>query len=127
MIKQVNSYCYILEKLDGDALESCRLFKANDIVFKILNKKNITSPKTFWQYAKENGHAQLADFAMKFLKFPASTAQLERLFSNWTYVHSDIRNRLSEATSKKLVAIYFTLRSADQVLEDDMDLIADDD
>lgn len=55
---------------------------------------------------------------MKFLKILASTAQLERLFSQWGYVHNDIRNRLSVDTSKKLVNIYFTLRSKDEMPDD---------
>lgn len=93
-----------------------------------MNRKKITSPKTFWHYAAELGHGNLAEFAMDFLKIPASTAQLERLFPNWGYVHSDIRNRLTNETSKKLVNIYFTLRSTDEIVEDDSDFeITNDD
>ena len=84
-------------------------------------RKSIVSPKTFWHFAAQLGHAELDAFAMDYLKIPASTAQLERLFSNWAYVHTDVRNRLCEETSKKLANIYFTLRSADHVDEDDDD------
>lgn len=68
------------------------------------------------------GHEELATFAMDYLKIPASTAQLERLFSNWAYIHNDIRNRLSDETSKKLVNVYFTLRSADAIGDEDIDI-----
>ena len=67
------------------------------------------------------GHAELAAFAMDYLIIPAFTAQLERLFSNCAYVHTDVRNRLCEETSKKLANIYFTLRSVDQVDDDDFE------
>lgn len=121
--REVNNY--ILEKLEAPGLESCRMFTANEGVFGILQRKNITNPKTFWHYAAEQGHGELSAFAMKFLKIPGSTAQLERLFSHWAYIHNDIRNRLSVETSKKLVNIYFTLRSTDKI--DDDDIVVEDD
>lgn len=109
---------YVLEHLDGDALESMRLFTSNEGTFAILFKKKLKSPKTFWHFARQQGHKQLADFATKFLNIPASTAQLERMFSNWAYIHTDIRNRLSTETSKKLVNIYFTLRATDDPIDE---------
>ena len=36
-------------------------------------------------------------------------------------MHNDIRNRLSDETSKKLVNIYFTLRSTDELPDMDKD------
>ena len=53
-----------------------------------------------------------------YLKIPASTAQLERIFSQWAFIHSDNKSMLSEDTSKKLLNIYFTLRSTDEVDDD---------
>lgn len=91
-----------------------------------LQQKKISSPLTFWHYAADLGHEELAEFATKYLKIPASTAQLERLFSNWAFVHSDTRNRLSNETSKKLVNVYFTLRSND-LIDDDDDFDVDND
>lgn len=114
---------YVLEHLDADALESVRLFTDNEGKFALLFKKNIKSPKTFWHFARQQGHQKLADFATKFLNIPASTAQLERMFSNWAYIHTDTRNRLSTETSKKLVNVYFTLRANDDPIDgvDDYD------
>lgn len=112
---------YLFDKLDGPALESLRKFTEVEGSFAKLTAKKITSPKTFWHFAAELGHDKLAEFAMDYLKIPASTAQLERLFSNWAYIHNDIRNRLSNETSKKLVNTYFTLRSTDQMVEEDDD------
>lgn len=113
---------YIFDKLDGDELESCRKFTEAEDVFASLERKKIIAPTTFWHYAAEMGHKKLAEFAMKFLRIPASTAQLERLFSNWAYVHNDIRNRLSDEASKKLVNVYFTMRSADKISDEDDDI-----
>lgn len=109
---------YIFESLDGQALKSVHLFTANEGTFGTLIRKKINSPKTFWHFASQQGHKQLADFATKFLNIPASTAQLERLFSNWGYVHSDIRNRLKPETSKKLTNIYFTLRATEDPIDE---------
>lgn len=46
-------------------------------------------------------------------------AQLERVFSNWAYVHNDIRNRLSFERSKKLIHCYHSLKLKDRFLEED--------
>lgn len=118
-LKEVKNY--IFGKLEAAELESCRQFTAGEGVFENLKRKKITSTKTYWHYASELGHEKLAAFAMDYLKIPASTAQLERLFSNWAFVHSDVRNRLSDETSKKLVNIYFTFRSTEEIPDDDND------
>lgn len=112
---------YIFDKLETEALESFRKFSIDEGAFASLKRKKLISPKTYWHFASELGHRDLAAFATDYLKIPASTAQLERLFSNWGYVHSDIRNRLSDDRSKKLVDIYFTLRSTDPIENDDAD------
>lgn len=111
---------YIIEKLENEELESLKEFQKGEGKFAILARKNFKSPKTYWHYAAELGHGKLSAFAMDYLKIPASTALLERLFSNWGFVHSDMRNRLSEDTSKKLINIYFTLRSTDEITDEDM-------
>lgn len=103
---------YLFELLDSDGLESFRLFTSGEGFFSSLERKKITSPKTYWFYAMRQ-HSQLAKLATKLLLIPASTAQLERLFSNWSFVHSETRNRLSVETSKKLINVYFSLRSND--------------
>lgn len=105
--KRVNDY--IFDALDADALESVRLFADNSGTFGSLERKKLKSAHTFWYFA---------DFATKYLKIPASTAQLERLFSNWAYIHCDTRNRLKPDTSEKLVKVYFTLRANDDPLDE---------
>lgn len=67
-------------------------------------------------------HKQLAELATKLLLIPAATAQLERLFSNWSFVHNKTLNRLSVETSKKLINIYFSLRTNDCSIDDVYDV-----
>lgn len=52
----------------------------------------------------------LSKFAIKLMTIPSSTAQLEGLFSNWTYIHNKYRNRLGSNTSACLIDIYYFLR-----------------
>lgn len=113
-----------MENFGSEGLESYRMFAQNEGIFATLSQKGVVSPKTFWFYADKHKHHELPAFASKVLKIPASTAQLERLFSNWTFIHSDNRNRLGEETSKKFLNIYFSLRANDCLPDED---IIDDD
>lgn len=67
-------YDYIFETLDADGLESVRLFMSSDGTFDSLVKKDIKSPKTFWHFASQQGHKQLADFAIKLLSLKDSVS-----------------------------------------------------
>lgn len=82
------------------------------IFFKLFNKK-ITDPHVFWAMC-ERRVPNLSALAKKLLKIPASSAELERLFSNWSFVHSFLRNRLLNEKSKKLVDIYYTLKTMEK-------------
>lgn len=44
------------------------------------------------------------------MQISASTALLEGLFSQWTYVHNVYRNRLGDQKSSNLLDIYHSLR-----------------
>ncbi|KYN21104.1 hypothetical protein ALC57_06532 [Trachymyrmex cornetzi] len=85
------------------------LYQKNLGIFEKLQSRNITSPETFWITA-EPFYSRLSLLAQKLLKIPAASAQLERLFSFWSFVHSDLRNRLTVDRSMKLVDIYYTLK-----------------
>lgn len=61
----------------------------------------------------KNHAPHLSKLALKLFDIPSSTAELERLFSYWGYVHSVIRNRLTAKRSKALVDIYYILRFED--------------
>jgi hypothetical protein len=74
-----------------------------------LFKKQHLTPGTFWSLAK-NKHQDLLIIAKKLLNLPESTAQLERIFSNWSYAHNSLRNRLERERSKKLLSVYYALK-----------------
>ncbi|XP_011883980.1 PREDICTED: uncharacterized protein LOC105571117 [Vollenhovia emeryi] len=84
-------------------------YQKNLGIFEKLQKRNITLPETFWITA-EPFCPHLSSLAQRLLKIPAASAQLERLFSFWAFVHSDLRNRLTVDRSMKLVDIYYTLK-----------------
>lgn len=111
-----NNYTYLdmldqffLEKLTETGLTDLQEYKTGKGVFNQLFDKAIQSSTVFWSYAGRK-HEELAQMALKLCQIPGSTAQLERVFSNWSYVHNSIRNRLSSDKSKKLLDIYYTLK-----------------
>lgn len=67
---------------------------------------------SFWKLCRFE-FPNLAKFAIKLMIIPAGTALLESLFSNWTYVHNQQRNKLSNEKSAKLVNIYYSLKFMD--------------
>lgn len=92
-------------------------------IFKILNTKNLMSPQTYWFMAGKK-YLDLAELADNLMKIPASSAQIERLFSHWSFIHSDLRNRLTAERSQKLVEIYYSLKmmdKCDENINDDFD------
>ncbi|KYM95571.1 hypothetical protein ALC62_13782 [Cyphomyrmex costatus] len=97
-------------------------------IFKILDSKNLTFPHTYWFMASKK-YPDLAELADKLMKIPASSAQIERLFSQWSFVHSDIRNRLTTERSQKLIEIYYSLKMSnrcDKYIDDNVDITYDD-
>ena len=74
-----------------------------------ISEKILQCPRTFW-YIAEQEAPRLSQLALKLNGIPASSADIERLFSNWGFIHNRLRNRLSSTTSKKLLDIYYFLR-----------------
>lgn len=103
---------FLLDELDSDGLDSLQLFELNEAVFGTLATKNINNVRTYWRTA-ERSNANLAKLALRLMKIPASSAQLERLFSNWGHIHSAKRNRILSSRSKKMVHTYYSLRMTD--------------
>lgn len=113
---QVNSAkVFLFNEVGEDFVDEYRRFENQEgLIGVILNVEGEEiqklCPVTFWSMVAEICPT-LATVARKLLTIPASTAAMERVFSNWQYFHSRIRNRLGGSRSKKLVDIYFTLRS----------------
>lgn len=109
---------FLLQNLDNSGLQSLRAYRKNEGFFKTLNLKSIKDPMTYWELASDE-NKKISDLAQKLLNIPASSAQLERIFSQWSYVHSPVRNRLSSESSKKLIYIYYTLKLKDKNRSDE--------
>ncbi|XP_051156204.1 uncharacterized protein LOC127278512 [Leptopilina boulardi] len=103
---------FLKENLKDGGLKDLKSYLNNTGIFESLNKKSLKNPQTFWDLAQDD-HPELAKFSKKLLNIPSSSAALERLFSQWSYVHNKLRNRLNIETSKKLIYLYYTFRIND--------------
>lgn len=111
-------HTFLLNTLDIKAIADFDKFKEKSGIFKTLFNKHIEDPILFWNMAKVY-HPDLSSLALKLQKIPASSAQIERIFSNWSFVHSPLRNRLDFDRSKKLLHIYYTHKITDANICDD--------
>lgn len=116
---------FLLDSLESNGLDSLQQFKLNEGIFETLRVKQIIKPRTFWNLT-ERRHKELASLANKLLKIPASSAQLERLFSNWGHIHSLRRNRLHSTTSQKLLHTYYSLKLNDEYQISESELSEDE-
>ena len=109
---------FLIDELTANGLKELAEFRDKKGFFVKLYDKNITDPIVFWMSAKVH-YSELSSLALKLLKVPASSAAIERLFSQWSFVHNKLRNRLSLNVSKKLLHIYYSLKLKDQNICDD--------
>lgn len=111
---------FLFKELNCTGIEEWDSFRNKTSFFKNLYEKGIKKPLVFWNMAAMK-LPTLSNLAIKLLQIPASSAQIERVFSSWSYVHSPIRNRLTFDRSKKLLHVYYSLRIQDDFYEDDDD------
>ena len=57
---------------------------------------------------------ELCDLALLLLHLPSSSASVERIFSNFSFIQSKLRNRLGLEKASKLVACYRELVGSDE-------------
>jgi len=100
---------FLKKQLDIEDQSDLDNYLNNTGIFQTMQKKEIKSAQIFWSVV-EVIHPSLSSFAQKLLKIPASSAQIERLFSNWSFVHSDLRNGLTVERSEKLVDVYYSFK-----------------
>ena len=70
-------------------------------------------PCVWWLCIKKthkNVNPELSDLALRLLKLPASSASIERIFSNFGFIQTKLRNRLGLEKAAKLVTCYRELR-----------------
>lgn len=100
---------FLCKELNQEGINELDTYLYKQAFFSKLFEKKIADPYVFWAMC-ERRIPNLSALAKKLLKIPASSAELERLFSNWSFVHTFLRNRLLNEKSKKLVDIYYTLK-----------------
>lgn len=103
---------FLLQNLNSTGLEELDMYHNKSGIFHLCSSKNISNPLLFWKLV-EADCPNLSSLATKLLRIPAASAQIERVFSSWGYVHSLSRNRLTFERSKKLTHLYYTLRIGD--------------
>lgn len=76
-----------------------------------------TNPIVWWQCVEKSGkiNPALCQIARRLLKMPASSASLERVFSNFGFLQSKLRNRLGIQKAAKMVVCYRYLRGNHEV------------
>lgn len=73
--------------------------------------------RAYWKLL-EPTYPELSELALKVSVIPASSSQLERIFYNWSTIHTKLRNRLTSESSKKLIHIYYSYMSTLPVPEE---------
>ena len=69
------------------------------------------NPKVWWKGLRRyNVPTKVVDLAIKMMSSPASSASIERVFSNFGIICNKIRNRLGNEKASKLVYCYHMLR-----------------
>lgn len=117
--EQMNSINdFLMDTLNAEGLREWDLFIRREGYFNLLMIKNVNDPYLFWRMASLK-YPNISKLALQLLSIPASSAQIERVFSNWSYVHSNSRNRLTFERSKKLVHVYHNLKINDSNLSDE--------
>ena len=75
-------------------------------------------PVTWWRTIKKSKNLvahELCDIAIGLLTLPSSSASIERIFSNFGLIQTQLRNRLGIDKASKLVACYRELRGCQEL------------
>ena len=97
--------------LNGKEKEELAKFRRNKDDFAELYS-NCGDAREFWSWCSLT-LPYLSKFAINLLSIPASTAQLEGIFSQWKFIHTDYKGNMHDDTSGYLIDIYHTLKFMD--------------
>lgn len=75
---------FLLESLDSNGIHEWNDFRKQKNIFNILRDKKIIDPHVNWETANIKA-PNLSKIALRLLRIPASSAEVERIFSNWSY------------------------------------------
>lgn len=66
--------------------------------------------KVWWKALKNKEMCEFVELMVRLHSMPCSSASIERIFSNFSYIHNKLRNRLGVQKAAKLVFCYRMLR-----------------
>lgn len=109
---------YLIQK-DASFMETLIAYQAKAAPFPasyFTDHAHNSSPVTWWKAIQaHNINSEFANLACKLLSAPASSASIERVFSNYSYIFNKIRNRLTIDKASKLVFCYRMLRGTKDI------------
>ena len=78
---------------------------------------NNTKPAVWWSCVERSGviTKDFSQLARKLMVLPASSAAIERVFSNFGIIQTKLRNRLGVEKAAKLVLCYCFLRGSEEI------------
>ncbi|XP_052131065.1 cadherin-11-like [Frankliniella occidentalis] len=100
------NYFLTIEAIDGEVLANAIEFQHKEGIWsdsEIFQAAEHLKPHSWWK-GFCNTQA-VAPIAIRILQQPSSAAPVERLWSNFGLVHTKLRNRLKNSTTKKLVTV----------------------
>lgn len=102
---------FLEKRLNVDEnVELSRFFENRNFADKLAG--NCKSPHAYWNL-REYTYPNSSELGRRLMLMPASTALLEGLFSQWSYVHSKYRNRLSYNKTGTLIDLYLLSKHLD--------------
>ena len=106
---------------EGKTTAKCKDCKADISAkaprLKAHREKTKTKPTVWWLCIGRTGtvSSNLCKIAQKLMCLPASSASIERVFSNFGLIQSKLRNRLGLSRASKLVLCYRFLRGSEEI------------
>lgn len=97
---------FLMDRLNNVGLDQVYCYTQKQGFFQKLFDRKMKA-MTFWNIATPDCE-ELAELAVKMLSIPSSNSQIERVFSNWSTIHTKLRNRLTADRSKKLIHMYYS-------------------
>ena len=118
-LEQINAVHSYLMNIDASFMATLVAFEGQSTPFLTAYFSGVAtamSPTQWWRAVKRCGvDEKFSDFANNLLSCPASSASIERIFSNFAFVHTKVRNRLGIEKASNLVFCYRMLRGCNEL------------
>ena len=118
-LEQINAVHSYLMNIDASFMATLVAFEGQSTPFHTAYFSGVAtamSPTQWWRAVKGCGvDEKFSDFANNLLSCPASSASIERIFSNFAFVHTKVRNRLGIEKASNLVFCYRMLRGCNEL------------